>query len=209
MNKALCVLLVLSCVAVPALGADSLRAEATATGTVVLWFSGEEVTADIHADVTVAGTLTLGDASTPFTLAARGTGSGKGDLATLAASAWVAVSGDGVTGAGAPISIAGGFSVDRLDSAATTAAKGTGRFYLVITTTTGRWLVEGDAAGTASGDFVVPDDRYSMQLEGTGAFSLAGEPHLWAPAKDETYPAWPASLLTELRRQAAEEEPGS
>ena len=184
--------------------ADSFQAEATATGTVVLWFQGQEATANVRADVTVSGVLILGGISTPFSVTARATGSGKGNTNTLDVDAWVALSGQGKTASGSSISVQGGISVNALDSTTTSAGgKGTGRFYLVITTDSGQWAVEGDATGSASGSFVVPDDPYSMQMTGTGAFTLVGEPHAWSSSGTAAHPDWPTLLLAELERLAA------
>jgi hypothetical protein len=188
------------------LAADSFRADATATGTVVLWFAGQEVTAHVRASVAVSGTLVLGDMSTPFSLTGRASGSGDGNTNTLAVDGWIALRGEGETESGVPLSIQGGISIDALGEGTTsTAGQGSGHFYLIITAPDSRWIVEGDAVGSASGAFVVPDDPYSMQMQGSGVFTLSGEPREWSPVGDTALPDWPAELLEELEQQAADD----
>jgi hypothetical protein len=190
--------------------ADLFRADAEATGTVVLSFLGQEVTADVRADVTLSGTLVVSGVATPFSVTAKATGSGTGNLNSLTVDAWVVFDGQGKTESGLPLTITGGMSVDALDPATTsTSGQGRGHFYFLIAAPDGRWIVEGDAAGGASGSFVVPDDPLTMQMTGFGSFTLSGEPRAWAPAEDVAFPDWPARLLAELVRQpaAAEDRP--
>ncbi len=193
-----------------AAAADSFHADAEATGTVVLWFLGQEVTADVRADVTLSGTLLLGGAATSFSVTADATGSGTGNLNTLTVDAWIAFNGQGKTQSGSSLTISGGISVDALDAATTsTSGQGSGHFYFLIATPDGRWVVEGEAIGGASGSFVVPDDPLTMQITGSGSFALSGELHPWAPAENAASPDWPAGLLAELERQmpTAADEP--
>jgi hypothetical protein len=184
--------------------ADSFRADAEGTGTAVLHFLGQEVTADVRARITLSGTLVIAGSPTSFSAVVDADGSGSGNLDTLAIDAWVAVTGRGETESGMSVTIQGGISVDALDPATTSSSgRGSGHFYLLIATPDGRWAVEGDAVGTASGEFVVPDDPSTMQLSGIGSFALSGEPRPWDPAESGALPDWPASLLEELERQAA------
>ncbi len=188
-------------------GADSFHADAEATGTVVLSFLGQEVTADVRADVTLSGTLVVGGVATPFSVTAKATGSGTGNLNSLTVDAWVAFDGQGTTESGLPLTITGGMSVDALDPATTsTSGQGRGHFYFLIAAPDGRWIVEGDAVGGASGSFVVPDDPLTMQMTGSGSFALSGEPRPWTPAGNVAFPDWPARLLAELERQLAAAE---
>ncbi len=186
------------------LAADTLRADADAAGTVVLWFLGQDVTADVRVDVTLSGTLLLGGVATPFAVTGHATGSGTGNLGTLAVEAMIVFTAEGKTESGTPLTIQGGIFVDGLDAAVTTSTSGQGhgRFYFLITTAGGRWTVEGDATGSASGNFVVPDDPLSMQMIGAGTFKLAGELRPWSPSAGTVYPEWPAKLLAELERQS-------
>ena len=212
MRKALTVILFLALGSFCGLAADTFRAAADAAGTVVLWFLGQEVTADVRADVTLSGTLLLDGVATPFTVSGRATGSGAGNLNTLAADAMIVFTAEGKTESGTPLAIQGGISVDGLDAATTTSTSGQGhgRFYFLITMAGGRWTVEGDATGTVSGSFVVPDDPVSMQMTGAGTFTLSGEVRPWSPSAGAVYPEWPAKLLAELERQSAstEDAPG-
>ncbi len=184
---------------------DEFIAEAEGTGKAVLWFFGQEVTADVRARVALSGTLRVNGATMSFAAEALAVGSGSGNTNTLAVDAWVAVRGEGKTESGAPITLEGGISVDALAPAtASTSGQGTGRFLLLITTPDGRWIVEGEAAGSATGAFAVPADPNTMELDGAGSFSLSGKPQPWAPAPGTALPAdWPAKLLAELVRQAA------
>jgi len=190
--------------ATAAVGADTFVAEAEGTGNAVLSFFGQEVTADVRASVTLSGILTVGGVGISFAAATTAVGSGIGNMDTLAVDAWVAVRGQGKTESGAVVTLEGGISVDSLDPAtSSTGGEGTGHFYLLIATPDGNWIVEGEAAGNATGAFVVPDDPNTMEVEGTGSFSLSGVPHAWNPSQATTLPDWPAKLLAELVRQAA------
>jgi hypothetical protein len=191
-------------------GADSFYADAGATGTVVLWFLGQEVTADVRADVTISGTLLVNGVATSFSVTANAAGSGTGNLNSLTVDAWVIFDGQGKTESELPLTITGGMSVDALDPATTsTSGQGRGHFYFLIAAPDGRWIVEGDAVGGASGSFVVPDDPLTMQMTGFGSFTLSGEPRAWTPAENVAFPDWPTRLLAELERQlaAAEDKP--
>jgi len=208
MRKALMATLLLALGSFCGLAADTFHADADATGTVVLWFLGQDVTADVRANVTLSGTLLLNGVATPFAVSGRATGSGTSNLNTLAVNAMIVFTAEGKTESGTPLTIQGGISVDGLEAAATTSTsgKGHGRFYFLITTAGGRWTVEGDATGSASGSFVVPDDPFSMQMIGAGTFNLSGELRPWSPSAGTVYPDWPAKLLAELERQSASAE---
>lgn len=183
---------------------DRFTAEAEGSGRAVLWFLGQEVTADVRATVTVSGVLSVGSTAIAFTAQAAAVGSGTGNTNTLAVDAWVAVRGEGKTEAGVPVTLEGGISVDALDSATTSSGgQGMGHFYLLVSTPDGRWIAEGDAVGSATGSFVVPKDPLTMELEGTGSFTLSGTARVWTPPSGALFPEWPAELLAELARQAA------
>jgi len=208
MRAALMVTLLLALGSVCGLAADTFHADADATGTVVLWFLGQDVTADVRADVTLSGIMLLDGVATPFTVSGRATGSGGGNLNTLAVDAMIVFTAEGKTESGTPLTIQGGISVDGLEVATTTSTSGQGhgRFYFLITMVGGRWTVEGDATGSASGSFVVPDDPVSMQMAGAGTFTLSGEVLPWSPSAGAVYPEWPAKLLAELERQSVSAE---
>lgn len=201
------VILALSSFHMYALGgtvADAFAAEAEGTGKAILWFLGQEVTADVRAEITLAGTLVIAGTTLPFVVEAVAVGSGSGNMNTLAVDAWVAVRGEGRTEAGSLVAVEGGISVDALDPAtSSTSGRGSGRFYLLITTPDGRWIVEGEAVGSATGSFVVPQDPNTMELEGAGSFTLSGELRPWTPGQATSLPDWPTKLLAELARQAA------
>ncbi len=205
MRQALILGLILALGSLYGLAAETFHADAEATGTAVLWFTVEDVTADFRAQVTLSGTLLLDDVSVTFSASGRATGSGQGNLETLAVDATMALTADGTTQTGSRCSIQGGITVGAIDAGTmtSTSGRGSGHFYLLITTPAGRWTVEGEAVGGASGNFVVPDDPLSMQLEGSGSFSLSGELRPWSPAAEATLPEWPADLVLELERQAA------
>jgi hypothetical protein len=184
------------------LAADAFRADVATTGTVVLWFLGENVTADVRSHMAFSGSLLLGSTSTAFSASGRASGSGVGNPGTLAVDATIAFAAVGTTDSGTACSIEGGIVVTAIDSdgATSTSGKGRGRFFLLITTSAGRWIVEGDAEGVASGGFVVPEDPHSMQLEGSAVFTLSGDLLPWSPPADAASPEWPAALLDELER---------
>ena len=208
MRNALLCLFLAATVAAPGFAAASFTADADATGVVVLWFAGQEVTAEVRAQFTLSGTLVLEGVGTAFSVTARASGPGSGNLDTLAVEAWVAVDGAGMTDAGDAVTLRGGIAITSLDAASTTSTsgRGSGAFYFLLTTTAGTWAIEGEAVGEASGSFVVPDDPHSMQLSGAGSFVLAGEPRVWATSENAPFPQWPGALLAALERQAAEQE---
>jgi hypothetical protein len=208
MRRALVATLLLAIGSCYALAVETFHADADAVGTVVLWFLGQDVTADVTAHVTLSGTLLLDGVATPFTVSGRATGAGAGNLTTLAVDAIIAFTAKGETESGIPLTLQGGISVDDLDAAATTSTSGQGhgRFYFLIATADGRWMAEGDATGGASGNFVVPDDPLSMQMTGAGTFTLSGEVQSWSPSAGTVYPEWPAELLAELERLSASSE---
>jgi len=183
---------------------DSFRGEADATGTAVLWFGVQDVTADVTADVSLRAVLSVAGMQIPFTATGRASGTGKANMQTLAVDAWIIVDGQGKTESGAAVTVRGGISITALDAASTTSTsgRGSGRFYLLIATTTGTWTVEGDATGGAAGTFVVPDNPQTMQMDAAGTFMLTGEPRPWHPANGSALPDWPEALLAEMSRQA-------
>lgn len=200
MHRVPAVLVLLCAVATAAVANDSFQALGTADGSAVLWFAGDNVTASIDATVLAEGVLTLAGVDRAFSASGRAIGSGGGNLSTLAVNAWAAFTADGTTADGVRVTLRGGISVDGLDAAATgsTGGKGWGRFYLVITVGTEVWICEGEAIGEAGGGFVVPDDPHTMQLAGSGSFTLAGDLSPWAPPAEGADPDWPDDLLTQL-----------
>lgn len=192
------------CMAAHAAADDGLTAEAEGTGRAVLGFLGPEVSVDVRARVTLSGVLTVGDIAVRFSAEANAVGSGKGNSSTLEAAGWVALRGEGTTEAGAALTLTGGISVDALaPGASSTGGEGTGRFYLLLSTATDRWVIEGEARGSATGAFVPPADPHTMEVAGEGAFTLSGEARPWSALPGADLPAWPAMLLAELAREAA------
>ncbi len=191
------------CLAAHAAAEEGLTAEAVGTGRAVLEFLGPEVSVDVRARMTLSGVLTLGGTVLRFSVDAHAVGSGKGNSSTLEAEGWVALRGEGATEAGAALTLAGGISVDALAPGTSTAGgEGTGRFYILLSTAASRWMIEGEARGSATGAFVPPAAPHTMEVAGEGAFTLIGEVRPWSPAPGANLPAWPAPLLAELARVA-------
>ncbi|MEW5826860.1 MAG: hypothetical protein AB1778_08525 [Candidatus Bipolaricaulota bacterium] len=181
------------------LAADLLRAEGTAGGDAVLGFLGQDVSAEIDADLQTSGVLCLNSGEVRFTAAGPARGSGTGNLETLVVDAWIAFDATGETEDGTALRLRGGLLIDRVDAATTsTGGKGGGRFYLIVSLGDASWTCEGEAEASASGAFVVPDDPYTMQLRGTGTFALSGE---LRPLDEPNHPltlGWPDGLWSQL-----------
>ena len=208
---ALTCVLVLGGWACVALG-NTVESEGEATGQAVLWFLGDDVTAEFEGDVAFSGQLTLEDRVIGFTVTGTATGNGSGKLSTLAVKAWVFFEGTGTTSEDEQITLRGGLTIDSLDADINGAALGsaTGSFHATAITPTMNLRVSGHAAGSAAGGFVAPDDPTTMQVAGTATFTLEGfaldtsvdtAGSEAAPAENALVPTqedWPEELLTRL-----------
>lgn len=156
---------------------SGIDAEGVATGKTVLWFHGTEVTALIESDFHVNGSLVIDERTVPFTASGTAFGEGIGDSAALTLDVWLILEAVGTTEDGDPISIRGGMagSSEDADLAAGALGTATGPFFLVVTLGTDSYRTEGTAEGSAAGAFVVPDDPLTMQMEGTGTYTLVGD----------------------------------
>ena len=205
---ALTCVLILGGWACVALG-DTVEAGGEATGQAVLWFLGNDVTAEFEGDVTFTGHLMLEDRVIDFSVTGTASGSGSGDLSTLAVKAWVFFEGTGTTSEDETITLRGGLTINSLDLDMNGAALGsaTGSFHATAVTQSLDLRVSGRAAGSAAGGFVAPDDPNTMQVEGTATFTLEGTavdtlgsddgsaPEIeMTPTQDE----WPEELLARL-----------
>ena len=172
---ALTCVLILGGWACGALG-NTVEAEGEATGQAVVWFLGDDVTAEFEGDLAFSGRLTLEDRVIDFSVTGTATGNGSGKLSTLAVKAWVFFEGTGTTSEDEQITLRGGLTIDSLDADINGAALGsaTGSFHATAVTPTMNLRVSGQATGSAAGGFVAPDDPTTMQVEGTATFTLEG-----------------------------------
>jgi hypothetical protein len=163
--------------ALTALAQTSIDAEGVATGKTVLWFYGTEVTALIESDFDVEGTIEIDGEAVSFTASGTAYGEGVGDTATLSLNVWLLMEAVGTTADGEPITIRGGMAGSSADADISGGALGsaTGPFFLVVTLGDDTCRAQGTAEGSATGTFVVPDDPLTMQMEGIGTYTLAGE----------------------------------
>lgn len=199
--------------AVTALAQSGIDAEGVANGTTVLWFSGTKVTASIDSDFSVSGSLEIEGRTVAFTAFGTAFGAGAGDSAALTFDVWIVIEATGTTDDGEPLSLRGGMAGSGEDTDLSASAFGlaSGPFFFLVTLGTDPYRAGGTAAGSAAGAFVVPDDPQTMQIEGTGTYTLIGElvggeafadgedgqpdylAHLpWDPA------SWPDELLNRL-----------
>jgi hypothetical protein len=194
--------------ALAAFAESGLDAEGVATGKTVLWFHGTEVTVLIESDLRVNGSLAIDGRTVPFTASGTVFGEGIGDSAALTLDVWLILEAVGTTEGGDPISIRGGMagSSEDADLAASVLGAATGPYFLVVTLGTDVYRTEGTAEGSAAGAFVVPDDPLTMQMEGTGTYTLVGDLVPEADAEPSGHLArspwdaesWPPELFDKL-----------
>ncbi len=163
--------------ALTAFAQSGIDAEGVATGKTVLWFHGTEVTVLIESDFNVNGSLVIDGRIVPFTASGTAFGEGSGDSATLTLDVWLIMEAVGTTEGGDPISIRGGMAGSSEDADLSGGALGSavGPFFIVVTFGTDSYRAQGTTEGRAAGAFVVPDDPLTMQVEGTGTYSLVGD----------------------------------
>jgi len=201
--------------------ADSMQAEGTASGNVVLYFSSTTITGTFNGTFLLAGYLELADVVTAFSASGWARGAGSGDSVTLDLEAQATFAATGVTETGEHISVQGGVTLSGLTADVSgSSGSGIGEFFAAIFIGGSKYYAGGNAGGSASGAFVIPEDPYSMELAGDGTFDLAGDVTLACcettsedPADAETQEqadmslfkllpwdtsTWPEDLLAEL-----------
>jgi hypothetical protein len=163
--------------ALASLAQSSIDAEGVANGKTVLWFSGTEVSALIESDFGVGGTLEIEGTAVPFAALGTAFGRGIGDSAAMTLSVWIIIEATGATDNGDPVSIRGGIAGSSADAdlSATAFGSAAGPFFFVVTLGTASYSALGTAVGSAAGAFVVPDDPFTMQMEGAGTYTLVGD----------------------------------
>ena len=195
----------------------SIEAEGEATGDAVLWFLGNDITAEFSGTVSFTGSLLMDDRSIEFSAGGTASGSGSGDMVTLAVEAWIFFVGTGTTSDDEPLTLRGGLTINSIaaDLTGTSVGTATGSFHATALTPTLNLRVSGEAEGAASGAFVAPDDPTTMQVQGTAVFTLHGtavdmnaaEGAVTGEEGDEgdvgvlimpTQEAWPDDLLARL-----------
>lgn len=199
--------------ALTAFAQSSLDAQGVATGKAVLWFRGTEVTALIEGDFNVIGTLGLDGRVVPFAAFGTAFGEGSGDSAALTLDVWLIMEAAGTAEDGEPISMRGGMAGSSVDAVLSGSALDStaGPFFFVVTLGTDSYRAQGTARGRAAGAFVVPDDPLTMQVEGTGTYTLVGDlvPDVLpteadaGPSADATHlpwstETWPPDLFARL-----------
>lgn len=197
---------------------DSMEAQGTASGNVILYFSGTSATGTFTSTLVLTGQFTLDDAIVTFTASGWARGSGSGDTVTLDLDAQATFAVTGSTETGERISIQGGLTLAGLTAGdAGSSGSGVGDFFATVFIGDRTYRVQGDAEGSASGAFVIPEDPYSMELAGEAAFNLSGSMMLVSPtnAEGDAEPqqqedasviealpwdttTWPEDLLAEL-----------
>ncbi len=167
--------------------ANSIDAQGTASGRVILYFSGTSARGTFTSTFILTGQLMIDDVVTPFSASGWARGAGSGDTATLDLDAQATFSASGITQTGEAITVQGGLTLSGLTAGASdSSGSGTGEFIATVFIGDRIYRVQGDADGSASGGFVIPEDPYSMELAGEGIFHLAGELTPLDPAQQET-----------------------
>jgi len=105
MRNTLLLLAIIAALCLPALAEESIAGAGDFSGTVVLWFSGTSVTAQVGGEIALSGTLTVDGVDTAFTAEGTVTGSGVGDTNTLALGAWVTFVSHGTLATDTPITL--------------------------------------------------------------------------------------------------------
>lgn len=192
---------------------SGIDAEGVVAGKTVLWFYGAEITALVESDFNVHGSLEIDGKTVSFTASGTAYGEGAGNSVALTLDVWLIMEAAGTTEDGEPISIRGGMAGSSEDADISAGALGsaTGPFFFVVILGTESYRARGMAEGSAAGAFVVPDDPLTMQMEGTGTYTLVGElladdaPQDGEPAKSTHLAhlpwdpeSWPAELLNRL-----------
>ena len=195
------------------LAQSGIDAQGVASGKTVLWFYGTEVTALIESDFSLDGSLEIDGTVIPFTASGTAFGEGVGNTATMTLGVWLIIEAEGTTEGGEPISLRGGLagSSDDTDLSANAFGSATGPFFFIVTLESSSFLVTGTGEGSAAGAFVVPDDPLTMQMEGTGTYTLIGNlitndvpsgEEVDQPSYTSYLPwdleSWPEELLTRL-----------
>jgi len=193
-----------------ALGADTFTAAGDVSGAAVLNFAGTAVSARFEGQIELAGTLPVGTRTVSFTAKGAVHGSGRGDTATLSGQAWGTFTAEGTTDQGKPLALSGGvsFSSDGLTVAGGTSGSAGGTFCLVAVMDGVRLELQGRALVAGGGEYVAPDDPYTMKVAGGGTIELESAalpppetasplPTAWQglPWDPRT---WPADLEAEL-----------
>lgn len=174
--KALRVMLVIALLWCTAAAADTLEGQGTAAGNAVLWFSGTRATGTFDGIFSLVGQLILDDNILPFSADGWARGAGSGDTATMDIEAWATFAAQGSTEAGEEIIVQGGLTLSGLTAGASeSSGSGTGDFVATIFIGDRQYTAQGNAEGSASGDFVIPADPLSMELAGEGVFTLTGD----------------------------------
>lgn len=155
--------------------ADSMEGHGTASGNVVLWFSGTNATATFEGSFALTGQLMLNEVGIPFSASGWARGAGSGDTATLDVEAWATFTATGWTESGEAIAVQGGLTLAGLSAdTAGSSGSGTGDFFATVFMDGQQYYVQGSADGSAAGGFVMPEDPMSMELAGDGFFNLSG-----------------------------------
>ena len=155
--------------------ANSMDTQGTASGSAVLYFSGTSATGTFTSTLVLTGQFTLEDVVIAYSASGWARGSGSGDTATMDIDAQATFAATGSTEDGELISVQGGFTLSGLTADdAGSSGSGIGYFFATVFIGDRVYRVQGDAEGSASGAFVIPEDPYSMELAGDATFNLSG-----------------------------------
>jgi hypothetical protein len=177
---------------VAATGADPFAATGNVSGAAVLSFSGSNVSAQFAGEIELAGALAIGARTVSFRAKGSIHGSGRGDTGTLSGQAWGTFSAEGTTDLGKPIVLSGGvsFSSSGITAAHGASGSASGTFCLVAAVEGSRVEFQGRALASGGGEFVTPDDPYTMKVAGGGTIELEAGPVLPSELPSTLPPAW-------------------
>jgi len=149
--------------------AQSLEAQATASGVLVAHLHETEFTAILEGTIEWSGEAALGHQTTSFTTTGTFRGIGRRGLLTFVSEAWIGYSSQGETASGKPMELTGLLYLMRKTLLPLQAGETvTGWQIVVLRIGDETTWYEGVYSGSAAGTLVPPDMPGTLQLEGSG-----------------------------------------
>jgi hypothetical protein len=179
-----------------ALGAESLTADLSGTGTFAVWLSGLEFRARIAGELQLAGEVLLGDEAVPF--AAEGTLRGLAvyGIVTSIGEGWVGYTATGSTSDGEAIEIRGLLHAMRKSLIPLQAGDVfVGTQFAVIDLRGEVRSFSGEFSGAVEGGLEPSETPGTIQLSGVGVFHLTGEIGGFSPSIRLDHPALTPEFL--------------
>ena len=212
----LAAIIVILCTVIPSLGvvhAQLFVANVVGTGKLVAWLSGLDFEASIEGEIRLTGQLALGDEVVDFSAEGTARGFGVRGITTLISEGWIGFATEGRSAGDEPIEIRGLVHARRKSLIPLQAGDvfiGVQHVVLVFRGETHSFC--GGFSGAVEGALEPPETPGTIQLGGTAAIHLEGEPGGFPESIPLDHPALPGDFLQyltklELRNQKAVEHP--